>query len=65
MLCAWDRLESHTAARKLAAAAELSRRRPPLETPRRAARPGTAEEDFAADELAHVLADVPARGRDC
>ena len=27
VLCAWDRLESHAAARKLAAAAELSRRR--------------------------------------
>jgi hypothetical protein len=33
VLCAWDRLESHAAARKLAAIAELSRRRPPLETP--------------------------------
>ena len=28
MLCAWDRLEAHAAARKLAAAAELIRRRP-------------------------------------
>ena len=28
VLCAWDRIESHAAARKLAAVAELSRRRP-------------------------------------
>src|SRR5689334_25390334 len=31
VLCAWDRLEAHMAARKLAAVAELSRRRPVLE----------------------------------
>ncbi len=52
VVCAWDRIESHATARKLAASAELSRRRPPLETPTS----GSGEEDFAADELAHVLA---------
>ncbi len=56
MLCAWDRLESHAAARKLAAAAALSRRRPPLETSSSGQPAGTGGEDFAADELAHVLA---------
>ncbi len=56
LVCALDRLESHMAARKLAAAAELSRRRPPLETPTSGRPAGSAEEDFAADELAHVLA---------
>ena len=56
VLCAWDRLESHAAARKLAAAAELSRRRPVLETPSSGQPAGTGWEDFAADELAHVLA---------
>ncbi len=56
VLCAWDRVESHAAARKLAAAAELSRRRPPLETPASGRPAGSADEDFAADELAHLLA---------
>jgi hypothetical protein len=62
VLCAWDRLESHTAARKLAAIAELSRRRPPVETPSSGRPAGSAEEDFTADELAHVLA-CPAAAR--
>jgi Domain of unknown function (DUF222) len=56
LMCAWDRIESHMAARKLAATAELSRRRPPLETPSSGRPAGSADEDFTADELAHVLA---------
>ena len=56
VVCAWDRLESHMAARKLAAVAELSRRRPVIETPASGRAAGTAGEDFTADELAHVLA---------
>jgi Domain of unknown function (DUF222) len=56
VLCAWDRLESHMAARKLAAAAELSRRRLVIETPASGRPDGTGGEDFTADELAHVLA---------
>jgi uncharacterized protein DUF222 len=56
VLCAWDRLESHMAARKLAAAAELSRRRPVTESPSSGQPAGPADEDFTADELAHVLA---------
>ncbi len=56
VVCAWDRLESHAAARKLAAAAALSRRRPPLETSSSGQPAGSGGEDFAADELAHVLA---------
>jgi hypothetical protein len=57
LLCAWDRLESHMAARKLAAIAELSRRRPHIETPTSGCPAGSREEDFTADELAHVLAE--------
>jgi hypothetical protein len=56
VLCAWDRLESQMAARKLAAAAELSRRRPVIELPSSGRPGGSGEEDFTADELAHVLA---------
>jgi hypothetical protein len=58
LLCAWDRLEAHMAARKLAAVAELIRRRP---------EPGCAPGDpapwdeFTADELAAALGE--SRGR--
>ena len=58
VLCAWDRLEAHMAARKLAAVAELIRRRPesgcPPEGP---ARMPAACEEFTADELACTLAE--------
>jgi hypothetical protein len=57
VLCAWDRLESHMAARKFAAIVELSRRRPRIETPTSGHPAGSLEEDFTADELAHVLAE--------
>ncbi|HEX5303428.1 MAG TPA: DUF222 domain-containing protein [Streptosporangiaceae bacterium] len=57
VLCAWDRLEAHMAARKLAAITELSRRRPVLEAPSSGRPDGVAGEDFTADELAHVLAE--------
>ena len=40
VVCAWDRVESHAGARKLAAIAELARRNPAPE-----------DEEFAADEL--------------
>jgi hypothetical protein len=56
LLCAWDRVESHAAARKLAAVAELSRRRPVMEAPSSGQPGGSGGEDFTADELAHVLA---------
>jgi Domain of unknown function (DUF222) len=46
IVCAWDRVESHAAARKLAAIAELGRRNP-----------GAQDEEFAADQLAYALAD--------
>ena len=62
VLCAWDRLEAHMAARKLAAAAELIRRRPePGCDPAGAARMPAAWEEFTGDELAQVLAE--SRGR--
>jgi hypothetical protein len=48
--CAWDRVEAHAAARKLAAIAELARRNPA---------PGDAE--FTADQVAYALAE--SRGR--
>jgi hypothetical protein len=57
VIAAWDRLEAHMAARKLAAAAEFLRRRPepgsPVEGP--AAMPAVWEE-FAADQLRLILA---------
>jgi hypothetical protein len=57
VLCAWDRLEAHMAARKLAAVAELARRRPVLDPPSSGRPAGTGPDDFAADELAHALAE--------
>ena len=65
VLCAWDRLEAHMAARKLAAVAELIRRRPEpgcaLEGP---ARMPQAWAEFTEDELGHVLAEGRSRGED-
>ncbi len=56
-ICAWDRVQSHAAARKHAASAELIRRRPApgcgLEGP---ARMPAAWEEFVPDELAPALA---------
>jgi hypothetical protein len=58
LLCAWDRLEAHMAARKLAAIAELIRRRPEpgceLEGP---ARMPVAWDEFTDDELAAALGE--------
>jgi hypothetical protein len=50
VVCAWDRVEAHAAARKLAAIAELARRNP---------RPEDAE--FTADELANALGESRTR----
>src|SRR5690349_21599905 len=46
VMCAWDRVEAHAAARKLAVIAELDRRNP---------RPEDAE--FTADEIANALGE--------
>src|SRR6185312_8572838 len=46
VVCAWDRVEAHAAARKLAAVAELDRRNP---------KPEDAE--FTADEIANALGE--------
>ena len=46
LVCAWDRVEAHAAARKLAAIAELGRRNP-----------GPEDAEFTADQLACALAD--------
>ena len=46
IMCAWDRVEAHAAARKLAAVAELDRRNP---------EPGDAE--FTADQIANALGE--------
>jgi hypothetical protein len=56
-LCAWDRTESHAHARKLAAITELRRRRPVIELPAAGRPAGSADEDYLADEIAHVLAE--------
>ena len=50
VVCAWDRVEAHAVARKLAAVAELARRNPKPE-----------DQEFTADEVAHALAE--SRGR--
>ena len=52
VVCAWDRVEAHAAARKLAAIAELGRRDP-----------GPEDEEFTADELASALGE--SRSRAC
>jgi hypothetical protein len=50
VVCAWDRVEAHAAARKLAAVAELDRRNP---------KPEDAE--FTADELGNALGESRTR----
>ena len=50
VLCAWDRVEAHAAARKLAAVAELGRRNPAPE-----------DAEFTADELANALGESRTR----
>src|SRR6202042_1626466 len=65
VLCAWDRLEAHMAARKLAAAAELIRRRPGPDCPLTgAARMPAAWAEFTGDELGFALAEGRGRGED-
>ena len=50
VLCAWDRVEAHAAARKLAVSAELARRNPAPE-----------DAEFTADQVAYALGE--SRGR--
>ena len=50
---AWDRVEAHAAARKLAAAAELARRNPAPE-----------DREFTADQVAYALAESHGRAGD-
>jgi hypothetical protein len=51
IVCAWDRVEAHAAARKLAAIAEVARRSPAPE-----------DAEFTADEIAAALGESRARG---
>ena len=53
VVCAWDRVEAHAAARKLAVSAELARRNPAPE-----------DGEFTADELAYALGESRGRARD-
>ena len=46
VVCAWDRVEAHAAARKLAAVAELARRNP-----------GPEDAEFTADQVANALGE--------
>jgi hypothetical protein len=46
LMCAWDRVEAHAAARKLAAVAELDRRNP-----------GPEDAEFTADQIANALGE--------
>jgi uncharacterized protein DUF222 len=64
VLCAWDRLEAHMAARKLAAITELARRRPALEAPPAGRPAGSGHDDFCADEIAHALAESRRKAAD-
>ena len=48
LLCAWDRVEAHAAARKLAAIGEVARRNPAPE-----------DAEFTADQLACALGESP------
>ena len=65
MVCAWDRVEAHAAARKLAAVAEVYRRRPePGGPPAGPGRMPAACEEFAAAELAAALGESRARAGD-
>ena len=50
LLCAWDRVEAHAAARKLAVVAELARRNP-----------GPEDAEFTADEIANALGESRSR----
>jgi Domain of unknown function (DUF222) len=50
IMCAWDRVEAHAAARKLAVIAELARRNPAPE-----------DAEFTADEIASALGESRAR----
>jgi Domain of unknown function (DUF222) len=50
MVCAWDRVEAHAHARKLAAVTEIARRNP-----------GELDAEFTADELANALGESRAR----
>src|SRR6266700_2675742 len=62
VLGAWDRLEAHVAARKLAMVAELIRRRPgPGCPPEGPARMPAAWDEFTANELAQALAESRVR----
>ncbi len=50
VMCAWDRVEAHAHARKLAAVAELARRNP-----------GELDAEFTADQVAYALGESRAR----
>jgi hypothetical protein len=53
VLCAWDRVEAHAAARKLGVAAELARRTPVPE-----------DAEFTADQVAYALGESRGRAGD-
>jgi hypothetical protein len=58
VICAWDRVEAHAAARKLAAMAELLRRRPAVGcVPEGPAEMPAETDEFAADELVPALGE--------
>ena len=58
VICAWDRLEAHMAARKHAAIAEFIRRRPePGCSPAGPARLPGSWDEFTVDEFRHILAE--------
>ena len=65
VLCAWDRVEAHAAARKLAVVAELIRRNPePGSELAGPARMPVIWDEFAADQLAYALAGSRGQAED-
>jgi hypothetical protein len=65
VLCAWERVEAHAWARKIAAIAELIRRRPAADcAPEGGQQMPAAFEEFAVEELALVLAESRGQARD-
>jgi hypothetical protein len=63
LVCAWDRLEAHMAARKLAAIAEVFRRNPEDGFEPKPGQMPAVVHEFTRDQLAYALGESPRPGR--